>query len=189
MVKKVVSCLIFICLIARCVFATGAELKSYVGLRFSYFDLPQECATDQMRFNNTEFDDGKAMLYVTEIKCSGQAQLWLLRGVDKSGKTIAYGHSFQINEKKEYVVEDVYIVRPLKKREALLSLGCERNGVASGPEFAFAFAIGMTVPIRDGSKAVIGSRATSISEAWKVNLNTRKFEQIPTKGIICAFWE
>jgi hypothetical protein len=186
--KKAIGYLVLLLLSARCVVAAESKLNNYIGLRFSGFDLPQECQFVARRFNFNEFDDGKSILYVTEYKCSGQEQLWLMRAVDRNGATIPHDHQFQLNEKKEFVVEDVYLLLPFKKREELISEGCTRNGIEPDVDFPFAFAIGKTAPIYDGRHMEIGSKSTSISEAWKVNLTRRKFERIPTKGIVCAAW-
>jgi|GEM_PF-2487877 hypothetical protein len=188
--------------------ATRGELSAkefdLLGLQFNRLTHPskmRDCERGNEVLGKEIYTERGQIIVLRNFRCSGRNQYWLIKPVDKSGKSMTpreFNQSLTgAEDDNDYVVENIYVLPKLSKDYTLFSQGCMRNHQEVTETVPFAFAIGTTVPIyendppsghgpgRPGEE--IGYKSKHIVAAWMVNVQTGKFEPMPTKGLFCSY--
>jgi hypothetical protein len=199
-IRYLLSLLCLVILVFQRAGAENGTNRTYIGEQFELaggFEKSfPECLNTGEHFSFHNYRYQHQILYVTENMCGSVRQLWLLGSLDKDGHTLTAEdvdrlaeHLKQTEEvpKEKFVVEDVFIVPPLKRNQDIFPADmCNDSADPKAEEFLFA--IGTSVPIYNG-KTVIGARGKQFTEAWKIDFKRHKFKQAAVAGIKCEFWE
>jgi hypothetical protein len=129
--------------------------------------LPDGCKEEQryLPIHNYWLISEGVKLYLTEMRCAGEHQIWLLSAIDDKGNRDPQ-ECMDCPLMAGFQVEDALTVPPHAKNQTMLETECDTP-----------FVLGTKVRIKteDGE----GYRVKDPVVAWRVNYKTRKFDSIP----------